>query len=187
MSLIDAILGRRAVRDYTDQAVAETVIAELIEAAVQAPNSMNRQSWSFVVVTDRRVLARIAREAKAHMFASVEQSPGPGHVTEHLAAPEFDIFYGAPALVVICATAPDEMATYDCCLAAENLMLAAHAGGLGSCWIGFAEGWLREPEGKAALGLPDQARVVAPIILGHPRSRPQSPGRRSPEVRWIRS
>jgi nitroreductase len=109
-----------------------------------------------------------------------------GHFREHLLAPSFDIFYGAPALVVICALADDDMAVQDCSLAAQNLMLAAHDKGLGSCWIGFAEGWLAQPEARAELGLPENARPVAPIILGHPAAQPPPPGRDKAKMQWVR-
>ena len=186
MNILDAIHSRRSVREYTDEPVSEATIAGLIDTAVQAPNAMNRQAWSFLVVTDRAALERIAREAKAHMLASLEQAPALQHFREHLSRPEFDIFYGAPALVVICTTAADDMGRHDCCLAAENLMLAAHADGLGSCWIGFAEAWLAQPEARARLGLTEHTRPVAPIILGRPRQQPPSPGRRPAEIIWIR-
>ena len=186
VTVIDAIHGRRAVREYTDHPIDDRIIARLIDAAVQAPNAMNRQAWSFVVVTDRAALERIASNANAHMLASLDQVQTPGVFREPLSRPDFDIFYGAPTLVVICTTAPDGFARHDCCLAAENLMLAAYAEGLGSCWIGFAEGWLAQPQARSELGLSEQVRPVAPIILGHPRRWPPPPGRSPPQVRWIR-
>jgi len=65
--------------------------------------------------------------------------------------PNFDIFYGAPALIVISTVTQIPWAIEDSALAAENLMLAARGMGLGTCWIGFAQAWLGTPEGKAAL------------------------------------
>lgn len=186
MNVIDAIRGRRSVRDFTDQPVGDKLIEELVDAAIHAPNAMNRQAWCFVAVTERAALGRIARKAKDHRLESLEQTPELAHLREELARPDFDIFYGAPVLIVICATAPDTMADHDCCLAAENLMLAAHSVGLGSCWIGLSELWLSHPDGRVELGLPAQARPVAPIILGHPRARPAPPGRRPAEIRWIK-
>lgn len=186
MDVLDAIRDRRAVREYTDEAVEEAVIVELIETATWAPNSMNRQAWRFVVITDRALLGHVAEQAKAQMLASMEPASEIGRLKDHLARPAFDIFYGAPALVVICATAGDQMAGWDCCLAAENLMLAAHAKGLGSCWIGFAEAWLGQAAGRSALGLAEDARAVAPIILGHPRRQPAAPERRPAQIDWRR-
>jgi nitroreductase len=67
----------------------------------------------------------------------------------------------------------------NCALAAENLMLTSCAAGLGTYWIGFAQGWLGTPDGKAALKLSITSVPVAPIIVGHPKT-PASPVRRSP-------
>src|SRR5208282_4925511 len=87
-----------------------------------------------------------------------------------LSSASYNIFYNAPIVIVICATESDTFAYQDCCLAAENLMLAAHANGLGSCWIGFAEAWLDQQAGKMALGIPAHYRPIAPIIVGVPRA-----------------
>jgi nitroreductase len=186
MKLIDAIRGRRSVREYTEASIDEPVLAQLIDAAIQAPNAMNRQAWSFLVITDRTVLRRISEKAKASMLASMASNPALQPFEEHLSQPEFDIFYAAAALVVICTSGQDDFGRHDCCLAAENLMLAAYAEGLGSCWIGFAEHWLGQPEARAELAIAEHVRPVAPIILGHPRRRLQPPGRRAAEISWIR-
>jgi nitroreductase len=76
-------------------------------------------------------------------------------------------------------------AVIDCSLAAENLMLAARAVGLGTCWIGFAQGWLTTPEGKASIGLPAACVPVAPIILGYPKEFPPAVTRNQSEIHWI--
>jgi nitroreductase len=70
--------------------------------------------------------------------------------------------------------------------AAENLMLAAYAAGLGgTCWIGFAQGFLNTPEGKKELALSDSCVPIAPIIVGHPKAAPSPVQRKEPEIRWI--
>jgi nitroreductase len=186
MNVLEAINSRRAVREYVREPVDEATVARLIDAAVQAPSAINRQDWLFVVVTDPVALDSIAHKAKVHMLNMLDRTPMLSRFREHLSSSEYNIFYQAPALVLICAMAPDDMAEHDCCLAAENLMLAARAEGLGSCWIGFAEAWLGQPEAKAELGLPEAARPVAPIILGRPSAWPPAPGRRPPSVKWIR-
>lgn len=186
MNVLEAIASRRAVRDYLDQPIEEATIGRLIDAAIQAPSAMNRQDWLFVAVTDPASLDSIAHKAKMHTLNMLDRTPRLSGFREHLSDPAYNIFYRAPALVVICALADDDMAEHDCCLAAENLMLAARAEGLGSCWIGFAEAWLAQPEAKAELGLPDQAKPIAPIILGRPRAWPTSPGRRPADIKWIR-
>lgn len=185
MDLREAIQTRRAVRDFTGEPVEEAAIRGLIDAAVQAPSAVNRQPWSFTVVRDRALLARIAEAAKAHMLATLPAEPASRHFRELLDDPDFDIFYQAPVLIVISCTGGSRWAIEDCSLAAQNLMLAAREAGLGTCWIGFAQGWLGTAEGKTALGLAPADLPVAPIIVGHPASLPPPVPRKTPDIRWI--
>lgn len=187
MNINDAIASRRAVREYTAAAVDETTIRDLIGAAVLAPSAVNEQPWAFTVVREQDVLDRLSSAAKAHMLASPELSRGQHstHFAEMLGDPAFQIFYHAPALIVISAAAASPWAVQDCTLAAENLMLAAHAAGLGSCWIGFAQGYLNTPEGKALLGMPAAWVAVAPIIIGHPKRLPPAVPRKEPLIHWV--
>lgn len=187
MDLKEAIYSRRAVRDYTDAPLDEKAIRELIDAAIQAPSAVNQQPWSFTVVRDKALLARISDEAKAHLLKSTPAALLSHHFQELLGNRKFDIFYHAPALIVISSLADSAWAVEDCALAAENLMLAARGEGLGTCWIGFAQGWLRTLEGKAALGLPATYLPVAPIIVGYPKSPSPPVPRKEPQVRWIDS
>ena len=106
-------------------------------------------------------------------------------IRDRLDDENYQIFYHAPALILISGTAPGQWVVEDCALAAENLMLAAYAEGLGSCWIGFAQGFLGTAQGKHALGLPTEWTPVAPIIVGHPKSAPAPVPRNEPVIRWI--
>lgn len=184
MDLKEAIYTRRAVRNFTADSVDDVTLRQLIDAAIQAPSAVNRQPWSFCIVRDKALLARISNEAKAHMLKTSPVAAS-HHFQELLSNPDFDIFYHAPALVLISSVAESPWAVEDCALAAENLMLAACAAGLGTCWIGFAQGWLGTPEGKAALGLPANCLPVAPIIVGHPKSPAAPVPRKAPDIRWI--
>jgi nitroreductase len=184
MDLREAIYTRRAVRDFTTEPVDEKTLRELIDAAIQAPSAVNQQPWSFCVVRDQALLARISSEAKAHMLRTSPAALLP-HFHERLNNPNFQIFYHAPALVLISSVAESPWTIENCSLAAENLMLAARAAGLGTCWIGFAQAWLGTPEGKAALKLPEKYVPIAPIIVGHPKSAPPPVPRKEPEIRWI--
>jgi nitroreductase len=184
MDLEQAIWSRRAVREYADVAVSQSVLGRLIEAAIQAPSALNEQPWLFTVIRDRDLLARISREAKAHVLRAPPQTLAP-QLRERLERPGFDIFYRAPALVLISSVTHDRWATENCSLAAENLMLASRALGLGSCWIGLAQLWLGTPEGKALLELPPACLPVAPIIVGEPKSLPPAVPRLEPRIDWI--
>jgi nitroreductase len=181
----EAIFGRRSVREYTAQSVDEETIRRLIDAAVHAPNAVNQQPWTFTVVRDREVLDRLARDAKSHMLATMPAGPHAERFRSLLNDPNFHIFYRAPVLIVISAVAPGSWIVEDCALAAENLMLAAYAARLGTCWIGFAQSFLNTSDGKKALGLPAAWVAVAPIIVGHPAVAPAPVAREAPEVRWV--
>lgn len=187
MDLIEAIYSRRAVREFTAEPVDEKILQQLIDAAIQAPSAVNQQPWSFSVVRDKALLARISHEAKAHTLRTTPIGLASHHFQEILSNPNFDIFYHAPALILISAVAQSPWAVEDCSLAAENMMLAARASGLGTCWIGFAQAWLGTPEGKAALNLPASYVPVAPIIVGRPKSAPPPVPRKKPEIHWIGS
>src|ERR1700693_3802476 len=185
MDVNEAISGRRSLREYTAQPVDERIIRRLIDAAVHAPNAVNQQPWTFTVVRDQSVLDRISRNAKSHMLATMPASPQSDHFRSLLNDPNFHIFYRAPVLLLISATAQGPWIVEDCALAAENLLLTAHAIGLGTCWIGFAQRFLNTPDGKNLLGLPAASVPVAPIIIGHPKSTPPPVPRKEPEIRWV--
>jgi len=185
MDIAEAISGRRSVREYTPEPVDQKTIHHLIDAAINAPNAVNQQPWSFTVVRNQDVLNRISRAAKAHMLAAMPATAHSDHFRSRLSNPDFQIFYYAPMLILISAAAQGPWIVEDCALAAENLMLAAYAAGLGTCWIGFAQGFLNTPEGKKELALPDSCVPVAPIIVGHPKSAPPRVPRNEPEIRWI--
>jgi len=185
MDLKEAIYTRRSVREFRTDPVNEKTLRELIEAAVQAPSAVNQQPCSFCVVRDKAVLTKISREAKAHMVRTSPVGLMSHHFEQILNDPNFDIFYHAPALIVISTVSEIAWAVEDCALAAENLMLTARGAGLGTCWIGFAQAWLGTSEGKAALKLPPAYKPVAPIIVGHPKSMSLPVLRREPEIRWL--
>ncbi len=102
-----------------------------------------------------------------------------------LSDPHYNIFHGAPLLIVISADAQGPWIVEDCALAAENLMLAAFDEGLGTCWIGFAQNYLSTAQGKAALGLPADWVPVAPIIVGWPKAPAAPVPRKEPHMLWI--
>jgi len=184
MELLEAINGRRSVREYTDAPVSDTLLRGLIDAAIQAPSAINQQPWCFVVVRQPPLLAHISDQAKAHLLKA--SLGAPAHpFRDMLNDPKFHIFYHAPVLVVIAAAQPTDWAVEDCALAAQNLMLAAHEAGLGTCWIGFAQHWLTTADGKEAVGLPLTHVPVAPIIIGYPRRKPTPVPRKAPNIRWL--
>lgn len=191
MELMEAIENRRAVREYTDRPVERSTIEGLINAAILAPSAMNLQPWAFAVLLDRERIHDCGERAKSWLLANFEQTPfartsESARMRQILEDKERLLFYRAPALVIILAKSADAQAAEDCCLAAENLMLAARAEGIGSCWIGFSRPWLDLPATKRELGLPERFHVVAPIVLGYPKAWPESHGRNAAEIHWLR-
>lgn len=185
MDILEAIYHRRAIRAFTSEPVDKQIIETLIDAAVHAPNALDKQRWAFVIVRDRALMQRISAEAKALTLKTVGSNPDFRPFTDMLSSPDLNIFYDAPALVLICATQDDRFVEQDCCLAAQNLMLAAYDKGLGTCWIGFAEAWLNQPMAKKELGIPVTFRPIAPIIVGYPQMQPIAPERHQPDIVWI--
>jgi len=185
MDIAAAIFGRRSVREYTAQAVDQQTIRDLISAAIEAPSAVNEQPWRFTVVRDQAVLARISDAAKRHMLAITPPGRHADHFRARLTDPNFQIFYHAPVLILISASESGDWIVEDCALAAENLMLAAYASGLGTCWIGFAQSYFNTPEGKKALDLPAAWVSVAPIIVGHPKAAAPIVRRKEPAVTWV--
>jgi len=193
---LDAIYRRRAVRSYKPQRLDEPTIRKLLDAAVHAPTAIHEEAWAFVVVQDKALLKRISDRAKKMAgdelakhrdLLKAPQGSSEGHLTSMLASAEFNIFYDAGTLIVICARPMGQFVSADCWLAAENLMLAACAMGLGSCPIGFSIPVLNAADTKRELGIPSDVAAVAPLIVGVPSAPTPEVPRKPPEIlRWVR-
>jgi nitroreductase len=193
-SFIEVLYGRRSVRAYEPQPIAESSIYQLLDAAVHAPTAMHEEPWEFVVVQDRALLRRLSDRAKqmasedaAHHGRLLKPPGAAGDgFASPLADPDFNIFYDAGTLVVISAKPTSTFVAADCWLGAENLMLAARAHGLGTCCIGFAIAELNTPTAKAELQIPADRQVFSAIIVGVPRHEPMPVPRKAPVIlNWI--
>lgn len=182
MTVREAIFTRRAMRAFEPRAVDEPILRGLLEAAVYAPSAMNLQPWLFAIVQDREQLRRYSDRAKALVLEQAATDPKVRHYAPMLRDPEYNIFYDAGTLVVIGVREPGPFAQADGWLAAQNLMLAACAVGLGTCCIGFALAVLDTPDVRRELEIPSGAVVVAPIIVGWPRAKPAPVSRRTPTI-----
>jgi nitroreductase len=183
MQLKDVIYGRRSIRDYTDQPVDKVTVNALIQAAIQAPSAINQQPWAFVVIQDKALLKRYSDRAKVLYGQSMNAASMPGELKVMISDPSFNIFYNSGTLIVIYAKPIGQHPDWDCCLAAENLMLAAHDMGLGTCPIGLAWPLLEQAEVKNDLNVPFDYVPVMPIIVGYPRNPASSVARQEPEIR----
>ena len=186
MELLDAIYSRRSIRKFSNQPVKRQLIETLLNAAVQAPSASNSQPWAFLVIQDNALMRNLSDSSKQELLAKMDRIPGISRYRALLSNKDFNIFYNAPALIIILAKPEGTNPNEDCCLAAQNLMLAAHDLGLGSCWIGFAYAALNTQATKKLLKIPDEYRVVAPIIVGYPESAMPAISKNPPEIlNWL--
>lgn len=184
MPLAEAIAQRVSVRSFEPTAVDKKQVQALLESAVRAPTAMHQDALKFVVIQDRALLKRISDRAKPLFVEAMHRAhrDRAGNAPSPFADPEFDIFHGAGTLIVICGPAGGPFIAADAWLAAENLMLAAHAMGLGTCVIGSALGALGTPEIRGELRLTEGLEAIAPIIVGRPSQRPAPSPRHAPAV-----
>lgn len=187
--IADAIFNRRAVRQYSDREVEPATVEKLLEAAVQAPSAMNQQPWVFGVFHGHGRLRGYSERAKDYLVATYPTRMELHSRSELYEDAGYDIFHGADTLIVIYAKAGRLHPNEDCCLAAENLMLAAYGLGLGTCPIGFARPWLDLWEIKRELGVPEHYTAVFPVVVGYPAGQTPPPPREEPDVvswKWDR-
>jgi F420 biosynthesis protein FbiB-like protein len=178
-SVLDFFRARRSIRRYTAQPVPRETVERLLEAARWAPSAHNRQPWRFVVVETRRNASLLAEAMAARLRADRLADGDPPEAVEQDAARSQARILNAPVLILLCLTMaemdvyPDRrrrkaefmMAVQSVALAAQNLLLAAHAEGLGACWLCaplFCPDVVR-----AALDLPPDWEPQGLITLGY--------------------
>lgn len=161
MEALDAILTRRSIRRYLDRPVPDDAVTLLLKAAMAAPSAQNQQPWQFIVVRERALLeemAEVSQYAKMLRHAQVA--------------------------VVVCGDLRNERSpgfwVEDCAAATENLLLAAHALGLGAVWIGVHPREERVQRLRDLFGPPDDVIPFAVISIGYPAENPGSADRYDP-------
>ncbi len=171
MNIFETILARRSIRSYKAQAVDQVTVHILLEAAVRAPTAIHQEPWAFIIVQDKHLLQKLSDRAKPLFLAMAAMRQGNSehynNMLDVFRSPDFNIFYNAGTLILICGKKSSPSFEADCWLAAENLMLAACAMGLGTCVIGSALPAFNDPEVGMLLGISDEFSVVVPIILGY--------------------
>ena len=174
-SIREIIRGRRSCRAYLPEPLPRETIEGLIADAVWSPSGSNQQPWRFAVIRGREALERYSDLTKKGLLERLDQLPHLQQYEKYLRDPEFNIFYDAPALVVVYGDRSSAWHVNDCTMVAYNLMLLAEEAGLGTCWIGFSHDLLDLDAVKEELQLPPQSHLVAAILLGRP-----DPARRGP-------
>ena len=149
MSLIDLVLSRRSIRKYESKNIPEEVLQQILEAGRQAPSAANRQPIRFVVVTDQSVVKSVCDTLVTRFVKS------------------------APVAIAGCADVKSfltgKWAVVDATIAMQNMVIAAWALGIGSCWIGACN----EEKVKELLKIPDRWKFVALLTLGFPAEQPK--------------
>jgi nitroreductase len=184
--LTSVMHARRSVRAYANDVIDRATVGALLSAAVQAPTAMHVEPWRFVVVQDHSVLRQVSDQAKNLLTHATQGLHTVRGAQSPFSQPDFNVFYDAGTLIVICAPASGHFVQADCWLAAQNLMLVAQAMGLGTCVIGSAVSALNLPDVKQALGIPAVMEAVAPIIVGKPRVDAAQSPRQAPHIlAWL--
>ena len=169
---IQMMLERRSVRQYTDEMPKKEDIETIIEAGLWAASGMNLQSSKIVAITNKELRDRLMvmnREIGGY---------APGH----------DPFYGAPVVLLVLADKSSYNCRYDGSLTMGNMMLAASALGLGSCWINRARQEFESEEGKRILeelGIEGDWEGIAHCIVGVPQTVPEAKPRKEGRVLWV--
>lgn len=169
---LDTIKTRRSIRKYKSDAISEEILNKIIEAGSYAPSGMGRQPVIILAVTNKELRDRLSK-----LNADVMHSTS-------------DPFYGAPVVLVVLADKNAPTHVYDGSLVMENLMLAAHDLGIGSCWIHRAKEVFESEEGKEilkSLGIEGDYEGIGNCILGYTDGEePQAKPRKDNFVYWVR-
>jgi nitroreductase len=157
MELTEAIKGRRSIRKYKNQPIADETVMELVEAATYAPSAGNIQPWHFVIAKSPAIKRKLGEAA--YNQAGIEQ---------------------APIVIVVCADENQTQPRYgkrgtslyclqDTAAATQNILLTAYSLGLGTCWIGA----FNDEQAKEAINAPQGVRPVAIIPVGYAEVSPK--------------
>lgn len=172
MDAMQNLLTRRSIKKYRPDEIPEEVLNRIIEAGTYAATGRNRQSPIIVAVTNREVRDRLSK-----MNAAILGTDG-------------DPFYGAPVVLIVLADRAVDTCRYDGSLVLGNLMLAAHALGISSCWIHRAKEEFESAEGKEilrSLGITGDYEGIGHCVLGYADGgSPEPKARKKNYVYFIR-
>ena len=196
MEALEALVTRRSTRNYKPDPVEQEKIDKILEAGRQAPSGGNNQTSHFFVIRNREVLDKLivmtekafaAMEATENTYASMKHSINASKKGGYV------FCYNAPVLIVIANRKGYGNNIADCACAIENMMVAANALDLGSCWINQLK-WLNEEteivEYLRGFGMKEDERVYGAVIIGYPATESGLPNRnlmslKGNEVTWI--
>ena len=183
MEAMEAILTRRSTRDYRPDPVEDEKLDKILEVARQAPSGGNNQTNHFLVIRSREVIRKLV-DMTEKAFAGMEADENTYASLRHSIAASkqggYVFCYNAPVLIVVTNRRDYGNNMADCACAIENMMIAANALDLGSCWINQLR-WLNEqPEIVSyltELGMKEYERVYGAVIIGYPATESGLPNR----------
>lgn len=169
--VLDNIATRASVRQFTDQPVEASVMEQILRAGMAAPSAVNKQPWAFVVITEPEQLAALN---EVHPYANLKT---------------------ATAAVIVCGDMDKalegrarEYWVQDCSAVTENILLAAHALGLGAVWCGVYPSTERVAAVSEVLGLPGSIVPLNIVTMGYPAADVQPKDKWNPDLihyqRW---
>jgi nitroreductase len=184
MDALEAILSRRSTRSYKSDAVENEKLQKIIDAGRYAPSGGNNQTCHFLVVQNSDVLKKLATLAEA-AFSKMEVTPETYSSLKSSILQSkkggYIFHYKAPVLIIVANQKDYGNNIADCAVAVENMMIAANALDLGSCWINQIH-WLTEDaeilKYLRELGLKENERVYASMVVGYAKSEDGKPNRK---------
>ncbi len=190
MRILGLFKNRRSVRDYSPREISSKVLFEILEAARWAPSAHNAQPWRFIVVRDPDVKRELAKAMASRWDKDMSKNGVPLENRESLIETSVKQFTNAPVLIIACLTMedmnkyPDKrrqkieyiMAVQSVAAAIENMLLAAHAEGLSSCW--FCAPLFCQDVVRKALGVPRYVEPQALVTLGYATELLEPPPRK---------
>jgi coenzyme F420-0:L-glutamate ligase/coenzyme F420-1:gamma-L-glutamate ligase len=186
----DAIKKRRSIRKYYSRRVSTEALSEILEAARWAPSAHNAQPYRFIVLVNKRSKQDLAEAMASAWTADMIKDGVPMEVREKSGEISVRRFARAPVLVVACVTMKDmiqytdesrqkcehDLAMQSLGAAIQNMLLAAHANGLGACW--FCAPVFSKETVRKVLEIPEDVEPQALITLGYPAEKPRPPHRK---------
>jgi len=188
MDSLDLLLTRRSIRKFKPDTIPDEIISRIIHAGTYAPSALALQPWAFIVIQNKNFMQKVSDYCKPIMISLMKDAHD-GMSDEFrrlLQSDGYSIYYHAPVMIMVIGKSSSRFREIDCSLCAENMMLAAHALGIGSCWIGSTEVAYDNPEIMAGFQIPDGYSPVETIVFGYPDETPEPHDKKQPQITWIR-
>jgi nitroreductase len=188
MEALDAIMTRRSVRKFESRQIPDAVLEKILLAGTYAPSALGLQPWGFVVIQDQSFLQQVSDYCKPIMISLMKDLHDgiSDAFRQLLETPGYSIYYHAPTVIMVIGKTDSRFREVDCSLCCENMMLAAHALGIGSCWIGSTEVAYDNKELMTGFQIPEGYRPVGTIVFGYPAEKPEAHDKYPPKVTWVR-